>query len=116
MCRCDTRATGGSGRESYPGAPPCRTRAQGRRIPPGLTAAAPAAEDRDALTGHPAGPGDPGPFGATHRAMLAIAQCPGTVPTGRPVGRIWFLVLAAAGQAEPESPGGDRSAVTESDE
>ena len=35
MCRCDTRATRGSRRESYPGAPSCRTREQGRRIPPG---------------------------------------------------------------------------------
>jgi hypothetical protein len=47
---------------------------EGRRVPLGLTAATAVAEDRDALTGQPAGPGDPGPFGVARWAMLSVQE------------------------------------------
>lgn len=52
---------------------------EGRRAPKGLAAAMTMAEDRDALAGHPAGPGDLRPFGVTRRGMLSIDQGSGTV-------------------------------------
>jgi hypothetical protein len=52
MRRCDTGSTRGSGRE-LPPERPVPDACEGRRVPPGLTAAAHAAEDRDAFTGVP---------------------------------------------------------------
>src|SRR5208283_1460486 len=47
--------------------------------PQGRRAAAPAAEDPTGRAGTSGGPGDPGPFGATHKAGLSSAECLGTV-------------------------------------
>ena len=79
MCRCDTRATRGSRRESYP-----RSTRAGRVSREGGSRqdSRQPRTRRKTVTPSRATPPDQvtqKPFGATHRAMLAIAQCPGTV-------------------------------------
>ena len=83
--RCDRRRPEDRRPESYPPSTPDSCAGQGRRTPPGLTAATSVAEDRDGRTGSPARPGDPRPFGAAGTAGLPPAMSIGTVSGRRSI-------------------------------